>query len=260
MFKPKKSLGQNFLINDKILLVKAKEDTIIVDDQKVETELENRIQELIRQSGSLEKVEAQFGAPIKKIKRDNREEVRKMLIIRELQGKKFKSIQVSRNEVQAFYEMVKDSLPEKKPMVKIRHILLQIKPGEASKRKALDRLRMIQDRLKSGESFDKMVDLYSEETLKNRNGLLGEFEKRDLIPALDKKLSEMSEGEISEPVWTKEGVYILKLVKKTEEIYVPLEKIRTQLYSTLHEQKKEEKFNEWMKSLWEKSSIKIKQQ
>jgi len=114
--------------------------------------------------------------------------------------------------------------------------------------------------IKSGESFDKMVDLYSEETLKNRNGLLGEFEKRDLIPALDKKLSEMSEGEISEPVWTKEGVYILKLVKKTEETYVPLEKIRTQLYSTLHEQKKEEKFNEWMKSLWEKSSIKIKQQ
>ncbi len=114
--------------------------------------------------------------------------------------------------------------------------------------------------IKNGELFDKMVDLYSEEILKNRNGLLGEFEKSELIPALDRRLSEMSEDEVSEPVWTKEGVYILKLVKKMKETYVPLEKIRTQLYSTLYEQKKEEKFSEWMKTLWGKSSIKIKQQ
>ena len=106
------------LISDRVLLAKAKEDTITADDSKVEAELDRRIQSLVQQLGSEQKVEAQFGAPIKKIKRDNREEVRRMLIVGELQGKKFRSLQVSRREVEAFYETVKDSLPSKKPMVR----------------------------------------------------------------------------------------------------------------------------------------------
>ncbi len=128
------------LIDERVLLAKAKEDTITVEDQKVDAELENYAQRMIQQLGSVEKVEAQFGAPIKKIKRDNREEVRKRLIVGKLQNKKFQGLQVSRRDVENFYESVKDSLPEKKPMVKLSQILLRIQPGEASRVEAREKI------------------------------------------------------------------------------------------------------------------------
>lgn len=212
--KIKNDILQN-LINDKILLVKAKEDTITVDDQKVENELENRVQNLIRQVGSVEKLEAQFGAPIKKIKRDNREDVKKMMIIRELEGKRFKGIQVTRNEVQAFYETVKDSLPAKKPMVKLRHILFQIKPGEASKNRALERIHLIQEKIKNGDSFETLAAQYSDDTgTASRGGNLGFVEKGTLFPSFEEVAFQLSPGQVSGPVETPLGYHIIKMEEK----------------------------------------------
>ena len=210
----KQQILQN-LINDKILVIKAKEDTITVDDQKVETELDNRIQELTKQYSSVEKLESQFGAPIKKIKRDNREEVRKMLIIRELQAKKFRGVQVSRNEVQAFYETIKDSLPEKKPTVKIRHILLQIKPGESSKKQSMNRIGEIQQKLKTGTSFEELAAQYSDDTgTASRGGNLGFVERGTLFQSFEDKAFGLEPGQVSDPVETPLGFHLIKLEEK----------------------------------------------
>ncbi len=213
----KQQILQN-LIDDRVLVIKAKEDTVIVDDQKVETELENRIQELTRQSGSIEKLESQFGAPIKKIKRDNREEIKKMLIIRELQGKKFKGVQVSRNEVQTFYQTLKDSLPEKKPTVKLRHILLQIKPGESSRRLALNRIREIQKKLLSGIPFEELAAQYSEDTgTAIRGGNLGFVDRGTLFQSFEDTAFRLEPGQVSDPVETPLGFHLIKLEEKRGE-------------------------------------------
>ncbi|MEW6109888.1 MAG: SurA N-terminal domain-containing protein [Nitrospirota bacterium] len=112
--------------------------------------------------------------------------------------------------------------------------------------------------LKDGESFDKMMSLYSEGFLNKHDEMLGEFQQGELIPVLDRRISEMKEGQISEPLWTRDGVYILKLIKKIKEKYTSVNMVKDGIYEILFEQKREEKFNEWMKSLWAKSSITIK--
>ena len=53
----KKSVLDN-LINEKVLLAKAREDTITVDDSQVEAALEERILNLEQQLGSRERIEA----------------------------------------------------------------------------------------------------------------------------------------------------------------------------------------------------------
>jgi parvulin-like peptidyl-prolyl isomerase len=80
-----------------------------------------------------------------------------------------------------------------------------------------------------------------------------------LIPALDEKIFSLRDGEVSDPVWTKEGVYILKMLKRTLPVYSPVERSKDQITGLLYEQKREEKYNEWMKKLWERSSVKIVQ-
>ena len=69
------------MINQKVLLAKAKEDTVIVEDQRVEAAMEERIQYMVQELGSVENVEKQFGAPISKIKRDNWDEMKNSLTV-----------------------------------------------------------------------------------------------------------------------------------------------------------------------------------
>jgi peptidyl-prolyl cis-trans isomerase SurA len=210
----KNEILQN-LIDDRILLAKANEDTVTIDDQKVEAELENRIQAMIQQLGSKEKLEAQFGAPIKKIKRDNREEVKKMLIVRELQNKKYRGLQVSRREVEAFYESVKDSLPDKKPMVKLSQILLRIHPGEASREDAIGRIRAIQERLKHGEDFGELARRYSEDPgTAKRDGELGFVERGTLFPSFEEAAFKLDAGQTSDIVETPIGFHLIQMVEK----------------------------------------------
>jgi len=212
--KLKREILQN-LIDERVLLTKAKEDTITVEDQKVETELDNYAQRMIQQLGSVEKVEAQFGAPIKKIKRDNREEVKKRLIVSKLQSKKFQILQVSRRDVEAFYESIKDSLPEKKPMVKLSQILIKIQPGEASRSEAIDKIHAIQARLKQGENFIDLAKQLSEDPgTSKRGGDLGFVERGTLFPSFEEAVFKLEPGQISDIVETPIGFHLIQAIEK----------------------------------------------
>lgn len=210
----KREILQN-LIDDRVMMAKAKEDTVTIEDAKVDAELENRIQSLVQQMGSEAKVEAQFGAPIKKIKRDHREEVKNMMIVRELQNSKFRSLQVSRREVEAFYESIRDSLPEKKPTVRLSQILLRIQPGEASRVKSLEKIRHIRDRIRKGESFEAVAREASEDPgTASRGGDLGFVDRGTLFPAFEEAAFQLSPGQISEVVETPVGFHLIQAVEK----------------------------------------------
>lgn len=203
------------LIDERVLLAKAKEDTITVEDQKVDAELENYAQRMIQQLGSVEKVEAQFGAPLKKIKRDNREEVKKRLIVGKLQNKKFQGLQVSRRDVENFYESVKDSLPDKKPMVKLSQILLRIQPGEASRIEAMEKIRAIQTRLNRGENFADLAKQFSEDPgTSKRGGELGFVERGTLFPSFEEAVFKLESGQISDIVETPIGFHLIQALEK----------------------------------------------
>lgn len=118
----------------------------------------------------------------------------------------------------------------------------------------------IYSEIKNGELFERQVHRYADDSIKKLDGILGEFVKGALIPVLDEKIFSMKEGDVSEPVWTKDGVYILKIVKRTEVMYTPFEAVREKVYSKVYEEKREELLSIWMKQLWEKSSIEIPQQ
>lgn len=212
--KLKKDVLQN-LINEKVMLIKAKEDTITVEDQQVESALEARIDNLIQQLGSKEKVEAYFGMPIKKIKRDYREDVREQLIIQTLQQQKLREVQISRRETEEFFTTMKDSLPKKKPTVKLRHILLQIVPGEGARKQALSRIREIQKQLLNGADFQEMAKIYSEDPgTAKRGGNLGFVERGTLFQEFEEAAFQLEPGEISDVVETSVGFHLIQMVER----------------------------------------------
>ncbi|HWR57549.1 MAG TPA: peptidyl-prolyl cis-trans isomerase [Thermodesulfovibrionales bacterium] len=121
------------------------------------------------------------------------------------------------------------------------------------KRKALK----ISAQLEKGESFEALVNQYGDDRLRSVRGRWGEFERGTLVPRLDRRVFSMKIGEVTEPLWVRDGAYILQLLDKTGGTVRPLKEVRTEVYRHLRKQKREDRFNEWMKTLWEKSSTKI---
>ena len=82
-------------INQKILLSKALEETLFVDDRTVEKELERKLGQLINQVGSEDKLIEYFGKPMRQIKREMMDEVRDGMLIDMLKQTKITNVYLS---------------------------------------------------------------------------------------------------------------------------------------------------------------------
>ncbi len=169
---------------------------------------------------------------------------------------------VSSSDLSRYYEKQRTRFRESPEKVLVMAIVMKLSntPSLTEITDLKIRSLKVYSEIKNGESFERQVHKYADESVKRLGGVLGEFEKGAMISVLDEKIFSMKEGEVSEPIWTKDGVYILKIAKRTEVVYTPLEKVKDELYAKAYEEKREDVFNVWMKKLWERSSIKILQQ
>ncbi len=188
--------------------------------------------------------------------------VRERILISRMLGSEVDAkVLVTDPEIDAFYESHKQEFLDTPETVELKAIFLLLREGATvteitdMKRRALTIVAL----LREGDSFERLVDEYSDEPLKSSNGVLGRFTRGALITSLDRKAFSMKEGEISDPVWVGDGVFILKLVKRTEDTYKPVEELKDRIYGDLFKRKREKVLNDWIKSLWEKSSVTIRQ-
>jgi parvulin-like peptidyl-prolyl isomerase len=164
---------------------------------------------------------------------------------------------VTDQEITDLYEARRKDYPASPDLVEVKAVFINLK-DDATPTEITDlKLRALQivEQVREGIDFDFLVEQYSDEPLKSHEGVLGKFTKGDLIAALDSAVFSMKVGEVSDPVWVSEGAYILKVIKKEDEQYKPVEEVRAELYNILYKQKRETVFLEWIKSLWERSSI-----
>ena len=214
-------LGEKFLqnlIDQKLLLIKAEEDTIKADESRVKQSLKQQVDYLIGQAGSQEKLEEYYSAPLFKIKKDLRKEISNQMRIGMLREKRFSNVKITRKEVEKFFVEFSDSLPEIKASVDISHILLQITPSGTSVQTALKKINEINDRLKKGEDFSSLARLYSQDpgTAKN-GGDLGFVSRGTLVKKFEEVAFALKENEISDVVQTQFGFHIIQLLERQGE-------------------------------------------
>jgi len=210
------------LINQKILLAKAEEDSIVVEERQVDSVLEEQINSMIQRVGSAEELEKQLGQSIKKIKRNFRDDVRKNLKVEMLRNTKYMQIQISRREVEQFYQSQKDSLPELKETVDISHILLTVKAGDASEKYAREKAQSLLERQRAGEDFEELCSKFSEDPgSKARGGELGFIQRGDFVPEFEEVAFLLNPGDFSDIVKTRFGFHIIQCIdRKGDKINV----------------------------------------
>lgn len=252
-----KLLGQ--LIEEKIILQEARKKGIGVTDEEVEQDIRDFKQRNNLSNQEFEKTILDQGMGLADYKSWLKENI--IVLAKFIDNEVDKKIVITDKDVLNYYNQNKNLYIQNPETSLVRAIF--IKPGVNLSPAEITDLKIkalkIYSEIKAGGSFDKLVGLYSDAALKEYDGLLGEFRKGDLVPPLDRKLSGMKEGEISDPVWVREGVYILRLEKRTRETYFPVEDVKDDIGAVLFRQKREEGYDELLKSLWGKSSVKINQ-
>ncbi|MCS7210190.1 MAG: hypothetical protein NZ844_00950, partial [Chloroherpetonaceae bacterium] len=111
----------NAMIDQKILVAKAKLDSIQVNTSQLDALVTERINFIRQRLGSDEEVVKYFGKTIPQLRIDLREELKAQQMAAELQRKKFANLTISNEEVVRFYETYKDSLPAVPAEVELAH-------------------------------------------------------------------------------------------------------------------------------------------
>src|SRR4030042_2805933 len=244
-------------IEEKVILYEAKKKGIDASDDEIDEEIE----EFKEQSGlsqkdfeTLLKEEDMNIHGFRNLMKD------KVMMLKLISEDVDSKVIIMDKEIEDFYTANKKNFISSPETVEIKAIFLRLKEGASvteitdMKRKSLK----IAEQLKGGDSFERLVNKYSDEPLRSQNGLLGTFEKGALLPPLDKKAFLMEKDEISDPVWVSDGVYILHLINKSDQRSKPIEEVKDEIRDHLYKEKREKIFNEWIKALWEKASVTIK--
>lgn len=205
------------LINERLVMLKAIEDSLTVSDDEISERMEYQLQAMAQQFGSERRIEEVYGMPMAKIRRDFREEIRKQLLSEKISQQKFASMKVSSKDVQEFFRTFRDSLPPVPPQYEIFHIVKNIDPSPAAKEQTMALAKKLRDSLAAGADFALFAKRYSNDPGSAQNGGdLGMVERGKFIAEFEKVAYGLQIGEISAPVETPFGLHIIQLIEKRE--------------------------------------------
>ncbi len=207
------------MINEKLILAKALQDTtIVITDDQVTAQLNAMIDQQVRRFGSEKKMEEAFGMPISRMKREFRDQSRKQLLEQAIQQNKFGDIQVSRREVEEFYDRFKDSLPKVPEELELYHIFKIPRVSETSKNAARAKLQRILDSIKAGGDFADFARRYSEDAATAASGGdLGFVRRGEFFKEFEEAVFSLRVDEVSGIVETPVGLHIIQLVERRGE-------------------------------------------
>ncbi len=206
------------LINQKILLAQARLDSIIIDEGQVEQALDQQVRERVQQAGGEAELEKYLGKSLKEIKKLYKSNVRKQLLTQKIQNSRFQDLKISRSEIEAFFDLHKDSLPEVGASVNFSQILMEIKAGNEAFAEAEKNAKILLDSIKKGADFASLAKVFSSDPGSGKKGGdLGWFNRGDFVKEFADAAVRLEPGEISGIVKSEFGYHIIQMIEKTGE-------------------------------------------
>lgn len=230
------------LINEKILIAKAEQDSIEIKPEEINKELDFRVKSLLEQYGSEERIVEIYGMSIGKIKLLLREDLENKMKSERIKRRKFPSgISVTDREVREFYRTYSDSLPPSSNEYEITHIFILRNVTEDEKKLAYEKASLILDSIKQGVDFGELAKRNSSDIQSaEQNGDLGFARKGVFVKEFEEELFSMNEpGDISQIVETQYGYHIIKLTDKrgdqrrSSHILIPFPKLESNDFQTI---------------------------
>lgn len=204
------------LLEDKLYAHQAVQDSVKVTDAEVKSMMDDRLNYMVEQIGSMDKVVGYY-------KKKNEEEFRtyffdilkEQKLTSEMQKKIVDAVEITPEEVRNFFKKIPTAdLPTFGAEMEVAQIVVTPKVSQAEKQKVIDRLNAFKKEIEEGSSFATKAVLYSQDP---GSGPSGGFYKMNRKTQFVKEFKDvafsLAEGEISAPFESDFGYHIIKVEK-----------------------------------------------
>ena len=202
----------------KLFLHQAAIDSIEVTESEISQQIEGRIDYMVQQIGSREKLEEYRKQSISQIRTSMHDDLRDQLMIQRMKESLVKDIQVTPAEVRRYFkDLPQDSIPFVPTEVEVQIIAQTPKISVEEINRVKDELRDYTDRVNRGEtSFQTLARLYSEDPGSRRSGGEMDYVGRGVLdPAFAAVAFNLTDPKkISKIVESEFGFHIIQLVDK----------------------------------------------
>jgi peptidyl-prolyl cis-trans isomerase SurA len=210
------------LIDDKIVLEKAKQDTTLrVNDRDVESRAADMYARVAQQQGGERALESALrqatGMSLGQFKARLGDQVRDNMLRQRLQMKYVGDPQPSQYQVKAFFESHRDSLPIQRDVVRLSHLQWRVKASPDIEKESLEKANALVARLAKGESFAELAKLHSDDFSGKEGGDLGYTKRGALDPDYERAAFSLDIGDYTRrPVRTRFGYHLIRVTGKRD--------------------------------------------
>ncbi|MFQ5695250.1 MAG: peptidylprolyl isomerase [Terriglobia bacterium] len=162
---------------------------------------------------------------------------------------------VDADRVRQYYDEHKEELaqPER---VRLQEILIA-KP-EDDERAREERMREVLTKVRLGEEFDELAREHSDAPTAEDGGELGYFEPEKLAPAIRDAIANLQEEGVADPLLTRDGWLLLKLVEHRKPGIPPFEEVEIELRNRVYMDEMRPLMREFMTDMRREAYVKVK--
>lgn len=209
------------MMDSKLFLMQARLDSLSVNQEMVNSSLDQRMAQIQTNFGGDDEVEKFYGKPIYKLRQEWRQQLEDMTLTQQMQQQIASSIpELTPHDVKKY---ISETDPEDLPMVPIKYQLSQIciYPDRENANLAVkEKLLSIRERIINGEKFSTLARIYSEDPGSARKGgELGMASKSIFWPAFSDAAMSLKPGVISQIVETPDGFHIIEVLEKKGDMF-----------------------------------------
>jgi peptidyl-prolyl cis-trans isomerase SurA len=230
------------MIERKLQLQEAKTRGITVTDQE--------IQQMIRQI-------KQQGETIDEANPADMKRVREQLTLLKLVDRDVRSaVMVADSDLKRYFQEHHDRFALSEEYTLSQILIKPRSPDDTTD--AREKVREVMTRLKQGESFEDMALRFSDGPNASHGGNLGLVRQGELLPEIERTVTTLVPGGISDVIETPEGFHIMRLEDKTPKQFRPYAQVSNEIHGLVFQQKSEDAFQTWLTNLKNKAYIEIK--
>ena len=209
------------MLENKLLLMQARIDSLTVDSDNVDAMLSQRIDQYLTYLGGEEKLEEYFGKPLYRLRLDWRQQYEDMSLTQQEQNEIMKKVpDMTPYDVKEYLDTVD---AKNLPIIPIKYQLSQIclyPDRDAANLAVREKLLELRERIINGEKFATLARIYSEDPgSSRRGGELGMASKSIFWPVFSDAAMALKPGVISQIVETPDGFHIIEVIEKKGDMF-----------------------------------------
>ena len=209
------------MMSSKIFLMQSRLDSLVVNQDNVESQLSQRLDQVRTSLGGDEAVEEYFGKSMFKLRQEWRQTLEDQTLIQQMQQEIAGKVpELTPYDVQKYVDA---SDPDDLPVVPIKYQLSQIcvyPDREAANIAVKERLLAIRERIINGEKFTTLARIYSQDPGSARKGgELGMASKSIFWPSFSDAAMALKPGVVSQIVETPDGFHLIEVLEKKGDMF-----------------------------------------